>query len=249
MRRYWQFGFVLCLLFIGKASAQDALEPQVARTIALSASGPVVLTYNGRAGEILTVVSETSDNIDTVLELRAPNHRRLVYVDDRAIAQDDGSITVFSSAVIQSLLLPEDGLYQILVNSFNGVSIGQARISISLTDAPAATVLKTPNGWDIKTDLIAGRAYEWALIGRVGDSFQITARDMSSHLDPILRLETNNGEIIAFNDDHQSADTRLNTLDSRLQVTLSTDDTLWLKAGDFWGRPGQIAVTIERIRP
>ncbi len=250
MARLCRIGCLALLWLLSVAShAQEFIEPDIIQTITLKPDGPTRFFYEGRAGEIVTITTEADAALDTILDLRDPNGARVAYSDDTLTIGEAGSMAVSPFAAIAAAVLPEDGVYTLYVNSFNGVSTGEARILLTRAETSPAMI---EAGDDQQKQLIhirAGRPHRWQWAARTGDSFQITARDASQTLDPILKLEGPDGGIIAFNDDHNSADTSLNTLDARLQYTFSADTTITLIIGDFLGREGEIEVIIERIRP
>ena len=224
--------------------AQDrSLMVDAPVTITLGDS-PVWLSYEGAAGEILNITTQTAitgTSPDTTLEVLYPNGKRLAYADDTVLA--DG--TIRSDASLQNLELSVAGIYRIRVDSFNGVSEGLVEVIIT-QQSEAYNELATDKLRVVRGDLPKQQSLSYTVDVPAGTSLSIIARDSSGTLDPVLRVYDANGALIAFNDDHQSDDLSLDILDARLtNLTLTDDGPLTIVVSDYLGRSGSVELMIS----
>ena len=86
----------------------------------------------------------------------------------------------------------------------------------------------------------------WQFEGRVGQMFTITMQaDPASTLDPLLRLLTPNGQVIARNDD--AADPALGVNAQLVRVTLPTDGAYVIEASRFEGEGAYTLVIVAAM--
>ena len=71
----------------------------------------------------------------------------------------------------------------------------------------------------------------------------ITVRDPRGLLDPYMVLVDENGALLAFNDDHLTADPSLNRFDARMSTAFP--DGARLRITEFLGRPGWLELSIN----
>lgn len=189
-----------------------------------------VWTYDGQAGEILTLTADAA--WDTTLSLRL-NGEEITFNND----DDDDS---GSNSRIQHIL-PSDGTYEIVVDGYWSYDKGSYTLivesSIHLTSTPSVTVTvqpptETPAPTAIPTSaptsipsqqlqpgvssgqIQAGGTQIWTYTGHAGEVLTLTT---DADWDTTLSLYLN-GEEIAFNDDDSGSN-------SRIQHTLSSDGT------------------------
>lgn len=231
-------GLLLCMsliLVVGIASAQDnrVLVPDTPFLVDVVASAPQAVLFDGNAGDVVTIASQTEDDLNPVLWLVSPSGVWLAYDDDANLP----------NAVLGQILLLEDGRYTVYVDSFNGVSEGQ--VTVSLTIEAWFSIEPSDDGW-----LVAIRENQ-----RVGlpieleadESVTITVSDQSGTLDPYIRLVDGAGDVLAINDDHQSGDLSLDVLDAQISgLVVSEAGTYTLEIVDFLGRAGTAQVTIRK---
>jgi len=230
---------LLCLIFVLPSQAQERLVPGEPLTIALSAEAPTELTFSAEADEVITLETQTTgaDAPDTIVWLLNPDARKIAYHDDTVLP--DGSIQ--RDATLRDLLLRESGVYTVRVDSFNGVSTGTVTILLEKHPRDRAQAEATADGLRLTVDLAAGSVFRYALDDAMNTA-TITARDLSGTLDPVLQVFDAAGERIAQNDDHASADTRLNTLDAQIR---DTENVAEIAVWDFLGRAGTLEIIIQ----
>jgi hypothetical protein len=89
-----------------------------------------------------------------------------------------------------------------------------------------------PDDWDV---------FQFA--GRAGDTVvvEVSARRLDSPLDSLLKLTDATGKLLAFNDDHEDAESGVNThhADSYLMVELPADGTYFVHLGDVARHGGE----------
>ncbi|MCU0495934.1 MAG: hypothetical protein MUF87_01130 [Anaerolineae bacterium] len=229
--------FLTILVLAFGRESPIVITPNVPLTLRLDGVAPSILSYDAPNAETISITVRALDPIDPVLEILTPNDHRLAYNDD-SLGQVDG--LSFSDAAVTRLALPAAGRYQIRVNSFNGVSVGQVEV-----------ILTTPSAFDVTESddarliqLPPDHPVRYLVDAQSGD--QITFTAYAPGLDPIVRLYDLNGTMIAVNDDHGSTDTTLNTLDARLTVTIPASGQYTLEVADFLGRAGPIRLTESR---
>lgn len=236
----WWVIILFYMVFV--AIAQDiAIEVDSPITVTIGES-PAWLSYNGNVGEIitlstLTAITDTAP--DTILEILYPDGHRLDYGDDVVLA--DG--TVKSDAVLQDIELPVDGIYRVRIDSFNGVSEGDVEVILQ-QPVNAYNVITTDVLSIVTGDVVDQLVY--TLDVEADRSVSIVARDASNTIDPILWVYTEEGELLAFNDDHQSNDLTLNVLDAKIEdLMIATDRQLTIVVRDYLGREGRVELIIS----
>lgn len=239
---------VLCsvLLWTTLSYAQEPpdLSADEPLTVQVTAEEPALLTYLGMAGQHIRVTTqvEDSDLFDSVLELLTPAGQQLAYSDDQL--REDGTLERNAQLLVR---LPEDGRYTIRVDSFNGVSTGAVTVELNVLPDFEVTVTEADDRSVITVNMLAGVAFTYPLDLPAAAQVTITARDLSGTIDPILTLRDAAGDMLASNDDHNSADTRLNIFDAQLvDVPLAAPGRYEIEVADFLGRVGTVEVTIQQ---
>jgi hypothetical protein len=236
-------------------AAQDAdptpITPDEPITVTLTGEGPIALVYSAPEAQLITVTAQSAvaDAIDPVLTIADSDENVLAYNDDSS--RDDLSER---DAAIEALELPDAGDYTILVDSFSGASQGE--VIVTLTIVPEGTL---PSAAEIgeepltfTQDLLGERAFSFPFEAQAGDTLNVTVRDVlgdESDIDPVIALVAPDGEIIAQNDDHDSADPSLDVFDSRLSnVVLSEAGVYTLTVREYRGLAGSVEITISLSR-
>jgi hypothetical protein len=235
---YYVIKLLLLILIFGalaQAQAPDAprLTPGAALTLTLDGQGPVVATFTADSGDRVTLTAQALDELDTTLELLGPNGRRVAFNDDHGT---DAAALAASDSRITRLTLDQAGDYVVRVDSFNGVTAGDVRLTLDVPpppDAAARDVL-----------LLRGEALTIPLALDAGDRLTVTLSDPRGLRDPLLRLVAPDGALIGANDDHTSADLTLNLFDARLDVTVDAAGEYRLELREFLGRGGLLALEI-----
>lgn len=229
---------------MGIVTAQETIEPNTPVTITLG-DDPAWLTYNGQAGEYITITTLTtaSDTApDTTLEVLYPDGQRLNYNDDTILP--DGNLK--GDASIDNLLLPMDGNYQIRVDSFNGVTAGDVEVLLTQSDT-TLDGLTSDEHTIMRGDIQFGFPLTTTIDLKADTIVSIITRDTSGTLDPVLRVYAGD-DLLAFNDDHNTDNPTLDMLDAHIStLTLADDTSLSIVVTDFLGRAGtvELIVTVD----
>jgi hypothetical protein len=219
--------FILLMLLV-------PIDPDKPMTISVEGRYvPVDLAYMGKAGEIVAITahSQADEPIDITLELLLDN-QRLAFNDDHQRSDEALHPT---DAVIDLFVLPADGEYTIRVNSFSGAQSGNVEVAVQTREALPTCRLPMQI-----VELPGDRNFSCVL--EPSGQVTMTARDLSGTLDPVLAVYAG-GRRIGYNDDHESSDVTLNTLDAQLSLFLDEEGVLTV--GDFTGAAGTLELTVE----
>lgn len=205
--------------------------------IHVSADAPAVLRFDGQAGQGVRIVAQAIDAqaLDTTLRLIAPDGRQIAYHDDVFF---NGELVRDASVAI---VLPQNGAYTLIVDSFDGLQVGDVRVSVTSYDAFA----RQETGASVRATLPKGETLrlEQHLMGDV----TLTVRG-GGMLDPILRVLDAEGQWLAEADDQQGAPD-LHTLDVVMRLEALPSGVYTLLITDFLGRGGAIELTIDQDNP
>ncbi len=207
----------------------------------IDADNPAYLSYTADSPQRISIVAHSLEEdgiLDTVIEVTDAQGNKLAYVDDGANRADN------VDAQLDVLYLPEAGIYTLRIDSFNGVSAGQVEVLLEASSPFMEQISHDGVNTIIQAELPAGARYAYTIEGEMGMRLIITAKDTSDTLDPLLRLYTEDGTLLAENDDHTDLDLTLNTLDSRLEVTLPEDGAYTITVSDFSGEAGTFTLSI-----
>lgn len=249
------------------AAAQTRDEPLPitlgeTQTFILSGQGATYFAYESPGDEVITLIArglgcdaENSCGVDidvdesvmqdTVLEVLNPKGRRLAYNDDH---HTDRPELLDSDSVIDTLLLPEPGLYLIRVNTYGGIFDSEVELTLEQADLFDTETSVEAGITTITGVLPAHQRYTYNFEASEGDSVTITARDVAHQIDPRLLLLDVDDQIIAENDDHNSDDLTLDVFDARITIEIPEDGDYTLILVEFMGRAGQFEITIEKQR-
>ncbi len=230
--------FVLCILLVLPlaAGAQSGGEIAIGETIngELTVSQPsLTYRYQGHAGDVLSI-SLTSDAFDAYLTLQD--------ADGFNIASDDDS-GGGSNAALADITLPRDGVYLIIVDSFNRASSGAFSLTLQGTQnippepvtAGAIQPGQTLAG-ELAGDILAA-AYTFT--GTAGQSVTITL--LSEDFDSYLVLKDAAGTDLVSDDDSAG------NLNARIgNFALPADGTYTIIATSYNNAtPGNFTLTLE----
>lgn len=217
-------------------------------TVTLDGEAAALFSFEAVAGTALTITarhdqSQPDDPLnDPVLAIRhaafmlAYNHRH--GTDDPDLAPQDARIGAFVPRV--------DGVYTLYVNTYGGIYAGDITVTLTTVDRFALTVDEGDDLTTITGTLPRGESYEYVFDGRAGDTLTITARSVGRAIDPVLYLHDDDGELVAWNDDHGGFDDlTLDVFDAQIRgVVLPRDGAYVVTVADFLGRGGAFALTI-----
>jgi hypothetical protein len=211
------------------------LSPNEPLQLDLARDEPVV-EFSVAAGDVVSLSAHSleAEPLDLTLEILR-DKERLAFNDDH---RGDTSDLAPSDDSIEALLLEVDGIYQVRVANFNGLSTGRVELRLTvqpqLTDCTAGEI-----------DLPANRVYRCTLALSAGQTLTLSAHDLSGGLDPMLRLLAPDGALLAVNDDHVGLALGLNLLDSQLAaVAIPAAGRYTLELRDFAGQAGPLTLAI-----
>jgi hypothetical protein len=185
-------------------------------------------TYEGRAGDRLTVsgveVNRTGE-LDVALHLIAPDGSEEAYNDDQLGLDLFGAL----DSQIAGHTLEASGTYTVIVERVAG------RGMYSLGINPAETVTLNLDGVTRLEGLVADAipTKYWQFDGQAGQTLTVTMRRVSGSLDPFLKLNDLNGDLLAWNDD--AADPELGQDAQIVLVELRETGTYTLEATRYDG--------------
>lgn len=238
----WLVIFVFSWVLVNEAQDRQ-LESDTLITVTIG-EDPAWLEYEGLAGEIITIstlTAITDTAPDTTLEILSPTGKRLAYADDVILPDNN----LKSDAVLENIELPVDGIYQIRVDSFNGVSVGEVEVILThpLVDYD---VLTLDEQTVFQGEITPNTPLEYEFEISVDTSLTLTARDISGTLDPILFIYDANGNLLAFNDDHRTQDLTLDVFDARFtDFNISEPSVIRVVMRDYLGRSGEVELIIS----
>lgn len=235
LRAFW--GFILALL------AREGVNPTIISLdngvvlVQVSADAPSVLRFEGQSGQGVRIVAQALEveAVDTTLRLIAPDGKQIAYHDDVLI---NGVLTRDASVAI---VLPQDGVYTVVVDSFDGLQAGAVRVSVVSYDAFG--LQETSEG--VRATLPKGETLY--LTRQLGGNITVTVRG-GGVLDPFLRLLDAEGRQLAQADD-QEGSLDLYTLDAVMTLEALPFGVYTLSITDFLGRGGVVEVMIEQDNP
>lgn len=243
------FGLLLVMMAALPAAAQTETPITLGETVTgtLTLQSPsAAYRFEGRDDDVLTITLE-SDDFDAFLTLLGPDGTELTSDDDGAGGQN---------ARITAFVLPADGVYTILVDSYNRISTGSYRlalagVSASPSPAPTTTLMPTATPPAEAQRIQAGDSLSGALTrqmpsaafvfsGSAGEVFTITLT--SDDFDTFLTLQDTAGNVLATDDD------RAGNFNARIEAfALPADGDYTILAGSYNGAGvGDFTLTLAR---
>ncbi len=153
--------------------------------------------FEGKQGDLITAqaIRESGASLSLQLHLRSADGRILARADS-----DDGDAVSLSA-----LRLPYSGAYNLVVSRFGGAlgqTAGRYTVRLEGVEEPRTVRSQVRYGQQVLGRLNdASPVDRLAFEGQRGDVIGITTRATSGNLDSILRLEREDGTLIAANDD------------------------------------------------
>ena len=216
----------------------------------VTANDPTIITLSARDGPVDVLVEAAGDEtwnvtarsladepVDVTLEILLDD-RRLAFNDDHP---NESELLAPLNAAILDFEPPQPGPYTLRLNSFSGAQSGEIEISLDSTPRipPCAEGTLTIN-------LRPNRIFSCGITLSEGQSLTVSARDRSGTLDPVLRLLSEAGDVMAMNDDHDGGDLSLNVLDSKIaDFTIPETGRYLIQVSDFSGMAGELTLAIE----
>jgi hypothetical protein len=232
--------FILLSVVIIVHAQEERLILDEAKQVNLLPDAPVQLLYITDEAQTVTILAkaiESENTPDAVLWLVDSDNHLLAYNDNFA---DD------TKPQIENLYIEAAGEYTIYVDSFNGVSEGEVEVLIEQGSRFNEQIESDENRLQIKATLPEDSIYRYEIELKATETITITAQDVSSNLDPYLRILDSENTVLAVNDDHNSPDISLDIFDARIADRVVTEDAVYiLELRDFLGRAGDFELIIE----
>jgi serine/threonine-protein kinase len=180
-------------------------------------------TFEGVAGDRITITARIGGIGDPILELRDPN--------GVIIAQNDDTNGI-TDASIEAFTLPVNGSYTIRVTRYSRRTGGEFILRLTL-EPPLVPALGSyppprllPEGEPLLTygetlngSLNYRQARRFIILGRRGDSIIITARRKSDSLDPFMRLIDNQSNDLLYESNQGTTGDDVEVISTVLQTT------------------------------
>lgn len=215
--------YVLLLLLLipfGVAAQGGTLSPNTLLIVEMTDGKPIQLSYLAVGSEVVTVYVrslEDANQLDTTLEIIAPNGASLAENDDHNTDRMDLAQT---DSLIADLPLVAAGEYVIIVDTFSGVAQGSIEVLLTTT-ATAQPPTAEPNtnggqGSEIIDGTVAqGDVFSYEIGATAGETITITVVGING-FDPRVSLNDSKGRTLAENDDHGTGDSTIGRFDSRI---------------------------------
>ncbi|MCA9919584.1 MAG: PPC domain-containing protein, partial [Anaerolineales bacterium] len=210
----------------GRLSLGQTIQSNMAR------GGQHIWTFNGNAGEVVSIVLTPANQLDAILDVYGPDGTRLAALDEGFSGDAE---------VVSGLELPLTGEYDILVRSFAGEG---GSYSLSLDEGGESIA----NFYDAG-DLIFGQtahetlreneAHAWFFNGRSGDNVFITVNPLTPNLDLDVWLLDSNVSRLAEQDAFLAGESE--TID----FVLPENGQYVVLVRDFFGESGQYEVSLR----
>jgi len=224
------------------------------RTVNITPNRPAQLIYEAQhAHEVISIQTQalTSKDdfpLDTVITLLNPALQQIAYNDDVRVSNGNEDPQIIRDARLENIQLGEIGQYTLVIDSFNGVSTGEVEVTVNHSNPFDEQIIEIDDTLQIIAELPSGFVYTYVFDAVVGDTFTFTARDIANTIDPLLRILDEQGNVLSWNDDHESADTRLNVLDARIAAWEAAESGQYLiTVIDFLGKSGKFELTITHL--
>jgi hypothetical protein len=176
-------------------SNPDEDEPQV---LEFSASGddPYLHEFEAEAGDVYTFTLVATDGSDARMFIDDSDENNVVANDDHGTGSEDIG---FTDSLIQNFIFQYDDTYTIYVDEATGEG-GDFELTIQKVASGA------PLGegeYDIQVDSLRPQGeYLYEFEAEEGDYITLTVRSLTEQLDPQVALLNEDGDILAFSDDH-----------------------------------------------
>jgi hypothetical protein len=186
-------------------------------------------TFEGTEGDIVTIRME--GNFDTFLELYDASETMLISDDDSA-----GDL----NSLIDSFVLPADGVYTIVARPLSSMATGKYTLSLSAFDMSS---LRQPGpiaiGETVMAELNGITGDIWTFVGSEGDAVQI---EMEASFDNYLELFDEDNSQLTTDDDSAGNG------NARIVYTLPADGTYSILARSYSsGVKGIYSLTLSTL--
>ena len=210
----------------GRLSVGQTIQSNLAR------GAQHIWTFNGNAGELISVVLTPANQFDAILDIYSPDGTRLSALDEGFSGDAE---------VVSGLELPLTGEYSILVRSFAGEG---GNYSLSLDEGGESTANFYDAG-DLIFNQIAqetlreNEAHAWFFTGRAGDTVFITVEPLAPNLDLDIWLLDSNINRLAEQDDFLAGAPEM------IEFELLEDGQYLILVRDFFGEAGRYEISLR----
>ena len=201
---------------------------------ALPANGQHVWTFEGAAGQPVSIVLTPADKFDAILNLYGPDGQRLVALDEGFSGDAE---------VVSGFELPLTGDYRILISSFAGDG-GAYALSL---DEGGENTLNFYDAGDLaygevrRETLRANEAHAWFFQGKTGDEIMVEVTPVNSALDLDIWLLDPNIRRLAAQDEFLAGEAET------IERTLPGDGQYLILVRDFFGTVGEYEIRLAAI--
>lgn len=195
-----------------------------------------IWTYDGAAGQQVSIVVEPTSAFDVILNVYGPDGQRLVALDEGFSGDPE---------VVVGFELPLNGSYSIIVSSFSGQGGGY---TVSLDEADMG-VANFHDAGDLalgdrkQESLMAQEAQAWFFQARAGDQIVIEVNPLAGYLDLDVWLLDPMIERIA------AADKFLAGQPERIEYAVTQDGQYIILVQDYNGQAGDYEISLQTIPP
>lgn len=215
-------------------TGHDHLELDESLQTTLAPNGPHAWTFNGMAGQSVSVVLTPLDEFDAILNLYGPDGTRLAALDEGFSGDPE---------VVSGLRLPITGEYTIFVSSFADVA-GLYTLTLSRGGEPTA------NFYDAG-DLIIGQthpeslrpheAHAWFFSGQAGTNIMLRVTPLAENLDLDIWLLDPDINRLAAVDEFLVGEAEV------IQQQLPVDGQYLVLIREFTGQPGDYEISLVTV--
>jgi hypothetical protein len=229
------FLLVLLLCFTINTAAQGYIGLDELLEVPISAEAPSLRWHRARPGVPIHISAKAVDAGENT-----PDLVLWLVLDGRVVAYNDNYGESSNPSIILSS--PEDAVYSVYIDSFNGVSTGTAEVLVTLLDPFNLQINEEINDFTrLSLYLPESQVFRHQFVA--SGSVRVSAKDLSGNLDLYIRL-LSEGQVVAINDDHKSEDTTLGRYDSFLDLFLGAGFYV-VEVRDFLGNAGQIEILLS----
>ena len=188
-------------------------------------------TFNGDAGETVTIVLTPADPFDAILELYAPDGSQMISLDEGYSGDAE---------VSTGIELPLTGLYTIAVRSFAGDG-GQYALSL---DRGGDSLVNFYEAGDLlygdsrEESLQANEAHAWFFTGKANDEVTIKVAPIDTNLDLDIWLLDGDVNRLTQMDATETAEPEI------IMAILPTDGQFLILVRDIAGNPGRYNIQL-----
>jgi hypothetical protein len=228
-----------------------ALAPQTSEPVGIPLRDDIVVHGIIGVGEVFeqTLVAEAGDLISISVLAGSPAlDVRIALLTLAKQVIDTGErvdVTRDLPARIERLIIRQGGTYVVQVMGYLESS---GDFTLTIQHLARDVSLFAPAAETQRGETQMEGVYSQALDAQAGDFVTVSVRAMTPGYDPRVYLRTAEGELLALNDDHGSADPTLALLDARIRnYPIPITGTYVIEVDSYDGAPGAFEIVTERL--